>query len=152
MHDVRLRAITGDNWRQAILLEVDKTQTAFVPSNLFSLAQAVYEPGYYPCGVYHEGKMIGFVMYRGVEMGDYTLWYIARFMIDRFSQGQGLGRATLNAVLRRLRNRHSADGVLISYVPGNTAAKRLYTEMGFVDESLLWDDEICLVYRFAEAW
>lgn len=118
MPDVRLRTITGANWREAMMLEVDKAQTDFVPSNLFSLAQGAYEHGYFPCGVVDNadnGRMVGFVMYRALNFEDYTFWYIARFMIDRFQQGKGYGRGALHAVLRRFRLNLSVCAVFVSH-------------------------------------
>lgn len=148
MSHVTLRQITTENWRDAITLEVAESQQGLVASNLFSLAQAAYEPDYYPCGVYFEGRMVGFLMYRSLDFDGYTLWYVARLMIDRFHQGKGYGRGAMDAVMRRVKNRHKGDGLLISYVPGNLAAEKLYTSLGFVDEGAVWDDEICLVVRW----
>ena len=151
---VRLRTITADNWREAMMLEVAKAQTEFVPSNLFSLAQAAYEHGYFACGVVDNadnGRMVGFVMYRALDFEDYTFWYIARFMIDRFQQGKGYGRGALHAVLRRLRHRHNADAVMITVVPQNAPAIALYESVGFVATGATWDDEVCYVLRFDSA-
>ena len=92
--------------------------------------------------------MVGFLMYRALDFEGYTLWVVARLMIDRFHQGQGYGRGALDAVIRRVKNRHKGDGVLISYVPGNLPAEKLYMTMGFVDEGALWDGEICVVLRW----
>lgn len=147
--DIRLRAVDAGNWRQVITLEVNEDQQGFVASNLYSLAEAAYEPNLFPLAIYDETRLVGFAMIGFSVQGDYKLWYIMRFMIDRFMQRKGYGRAGMQAVLRRLRNRHSADGVLISYVPENTAAAALYASLGFVEEGLTWDDETLAVLRFA---
>lgn len=149
MADVILRGITAENWREAIVLEVDESQAGFVASNLFSLAQVAYEPNHYAVGVYDRAtaQMVGFCMYGYLDFDDYHLWYIARLMIDKYQQGKGYGRSALEAVIRRLRNRHSADGILITVVPENQVAKSLYAKLGFIDDGARWDNETVMLLR-----
>lgn len=149
MPEVALRTITEANWREAIVLEVDESQTGFVASNLFSVAQAAYEPNTYAVGVYDRAtaQMVGFCMYGYLKFGAYKLWYIARLMVDRHQQGKGYGRSALEAVIRRLRNRHDADGILITVVPENQRAKSLYAKLGFIDDGARWDDETVMLLR-----
>lgn len=148
MVDIELVPVDEHNWRRVMLLDVTEAQQGFVMSNLYSLAQAAYEPDYFPMAITADGREVGFVMLKLDEVGDYPLWTIARLMIDRFSQGRGYGRAALTAIIDYLRDEEAADGVLVSYVPENAAAARLYARLGFVDEGLTWEDETLVVLRF----
>ena len=148
MTELYLSEIDEDNWRAAMLLEPAPEQQAFLPSNLFSLAQAAYEPDFYPLAMYNDDDvMVGFAVLKLDEIGDYSLWSIARFMIDRLHQRKGYGRAGLDAICDMLED-DNADGVWVSYVKDNNAAAKLYASSGFVDEGLTWNDEIVVVLRF----
>lgn len=134
---VELRAITLDNVRAVCALEVDDGQTRFVAPNAVSLAEAYVCRDYRPLALYVEDAPVGFVMH---TTQDGELW-IFRFMIDRRRQGQGLGRAGMEAALRHLAESTPFDRVFLSYVPDNAAAERLYRSLGFATTGVMQDGE-----------
>lgn len=143
-----LTEIDEANWRAAMLLEPAPGQQTYLPSNLFSLAQAAYEPDFYPLAIYNDDDvMVGFAVLKLDEFDGYPLWSIARFMIDRLHQRKGYGRDALDAICDMLQD-DGADGVWVSYVAENAAAAKLYESAGFTDEGLTWNDEIVVVLRF----
>src|SRR6266496_4306391 len=100
---VTLREITRDNWRECIQVQVATSQTRFVASNLYSLAQSKYEPECVPLAVYDDEQMVGFVMYRPEDHGLAKIWFIDRLMIGEGHQKKGYGRAAMTLLIDRLR-------------------------------------------------
>ena len=79
-----------------------------------------------------------------VAKNNYTIW---RLMIDERFQGQGLGARAMEATLDYIRTWPCgmADCCWISYDPQNTAAKTLYTRMGFRENGEMDGDETVAV-------
>jgi diamine N-acetyltransferase len=139
MHDARhkievsLKPITADNWKGCIDLKVKDEQADFVPSNLYSIAEAQFYPQAAPLAIYSEqGQMVGFVLY-GVDVEN-GKWKIFRLMIDHAHQGKGYGRAAMKQVIERLRSRPDCNEILIAYQTDNDAARQLYASLGFIEE------------------
>jgi len=98
MTAVFLKPISADNWQECIGLKVKDEQANFVPSNLYSIAEAQFYPQAVPLAIYNEqDQMVGFVMY-GVDV-ESGKWKIFRLMIDRAQQGKGYGRAVMEQVI-----------------------------------------------------
>jgi diamine N-acetyltransferase len=132
---VVLKPVTVDNWQECIGLKVKEKQAGFLPSNLYSIAEAQFYPQAVPLAVYSEqGRMVGFVLY-GVDV-ETGKWKIFRLMIDRAHQGKGYGRAAMEQVIGRLRAQPGCSEILIAYQTGNDAARRLYASLGFIEETV----------------
>ena len=144
---VTLREITRDNWRECVDIRVDASQTQFVASNMFSLAQSKYEPECVPLAVYDDEQMVGFVMYKPEDYGLAKTWFIDRLMIGADHQKKGYGRAAMIALIDRLRSQPGYSAILISFVPGNDIAQKLYSDLGFKDTGEIEEGEH--VYRLA---
>ena len=142
---VTLQSITRDNWRECARMRVEASQVHFVASNLFSLAQAKYEPECVPLAVFSLEQMVGFVMYKPEDHGLAKIWFIERVMIGEGHQKKGYGRAAMTALIARLRSQTGYNAILISFVPGNTVAQKLYSDLGFKDTGEIEEGE--LVYR-----
>lgn len=142
---VTLREITRDNWEKCARLKVAPSQTHLVASNAYSLAQAHYEQECVPLAVYDDEQMVGFIMYRSEDYGLAKVWFIDRLMIAEGHQGKGYGRAAMTALLQHLRSQTGYTAILISFVPGNEVAKKLYSALGFKDTGEIEAGE--LVYR-----
>lgn len=142
---VTLREITRDNWRECARIRVEPTQVHFVASNLYSLAQSKFEPECVPLAVYDDEQMVGFVMYRPEDHGLAKIWFIDRLMIGEGHQKKGYGRAAMTALIERLRSQKGYNAILISFVPENKIAQKLYSDLGFKDTGEMEEGE--LVYR-----
>ena len=136
MTKITLKAITSDNWRECIKLEVTDEQSNWVASNVKSLAQSAFEPDdqLVPLGVYNNDTMVGFVMYGHPLHEERRVWAISRLMIDKAHQGKGYGRAAMKAVIQRISAEPDCDNIYISYEPDNIAAAKLYENLGFIDD------------------
>ncbi|MHA1929152.1 MAG: GNAT family N-acetyltransferase [Candidatus Thorarchaeota archaeon] len=91
---IALREINAENWIESFKLKVKDNQENFVATNAASTAQSKFAPFLECYGIYNDATMIGFTAF-GINPEDDTVW-IARFMIDQNSQGQGLLTATRN--------------------------------------------------------
>jgi len=133
--DVNLKPITVDNWKECIGLKVKDEQADFLPSNLYSIAEAQFYPQAVPLTIYSEqDQMVGFVMY-GVDV-ETRKWKIFRLMIDYVHQRKGYGRAAMEQVIDRLSAQPDCDQILIAYQTDNNAARRLYASLGFIEETV----------------
>ena len=136
---IELRAVTRENYREALRLEVAPEQERFVATNAVSLAQVAFEPGLTPLLAYAGETPVGFAMVERDEAAGQ--WWIPRVMIGADHQGKGHGRTLMRALLAWMRERHGCEEVLISYVPDNDVAARLYASLGFVPTGEVIDGE-----------
>src|SRR5690348_10609217 len=102
MPEVELRPIDKSNWQTCVRLKVVPGQENFVATNVYSLAQAAYEPILTPMGVYDGETMVGFVMYTNRAADDGRHW-IVRVMVGADYQRKGYGRAAMIALIERMR-------------------------------------------------
>ena len=152
MVTVHLREINRDNWQQAIRLGVAPDQERFVASNLYSIAEAIFNPTFVPLAIYHEAvytsrteTMVGFLMY-GTNPDNDELW-ILRLMVGHQYQGRGYGRAAMEEIIRRLKARPDGHEIFTSYEPGNLVAARLYRSLGFEDTGRIEHGELVVRLR-----
>ena len=146
MTTVYLREINRDNWKQAIRLDVAPEQKHFVASNLYSIAEAIFNPTYVPLAIYNETEtMVGFLMY-GTNPDNDELW-ILRLMVDQQYQGRGYGRAVMEEIIRRLQAKPDCREIFTSYEPGNHVVARLYRSLGFEDTGRIEDGELVVCLR-----
>ena len=140
---VELRDITESNYNDCLNLKVADNQRNFVASNTYSLAQAwVFYDTAYPFAIYADDTMVGFIMMGFCKpKGIYNIW---RFMIDEHFQGKGYGKAALLLAVKYLKEKHNANKVFLSFEPGNAAAEKLYSNIGFQRTGEVEDDEIVM--------
>ncbi|MBR3841147.1 MAG: GNAT family N-acetyltransferase [Erysipelotrichales bacterium] len=128
---MEFRKIDKTNYWDCMALTVDEGQTSFVADNKQSLVEAAYEDNLYTLGIYHEDIMVGFILY------DYddTIpgWSMSRFMIGKQFQGKGYGKKAVVAFLEYFKDRHNAEKIYISVSLDNTVARKMYSDIGFVE-------------------
>jgi diamine N-acetyltransferase len=132
---VSLRPVTAQNWRACAGLRVEKAQESFVPSNLYSLAEAQFYPDARPLAVFNGAdELVGFIMYgRDAESGR---WKIFRLMVDVAHQGRGYGTAAMEQVMRDLSSRPDGHEILVCYQDANDVARMLYAKLGFTEQTV----------------
>jgi diamine N-acetyltransferase len=130
---VKLLPVTSDNWLQCIELSLSPDQQDFVASNLYSIAEAQFYPSITLRAVAtREEHIVGFVVY-GLSPTSQQ-YKIVRLMVDHRHQGQGYGRAAMEAVIADILATTDANEVWLSYRSWNTAARRLYLSLGFREQ------------------
>ena len=141
--EVSLREVTRNNLRECINLKPSVEQQAFVAPNVISVAQSKVEKDWYPLCIYADNTMVGFTMY-GIDADDQKMW-ISRLMIDEKHQGKGYGKAAMLRLLSLIEKQHNCKEIFLSMEPENTAARKLYEKIGFVDTGKVIEGE--LVFR-----
>lgn len=138
-----LREVDSKNWYKLAKLKVADNQRNFVAQNAISLAQAKYEEGCTPLGIYLEEEPIGFCMYGHVDEGDEE--WVIRLMIDENFQSRGYGRTAMELLVGRMRSEVGKKDIYLSFEPENEWGRKLYESMGFLPDGRVVDGEI--VYR-----
>ncbi len=148
MPSIELRPITVDNWKACIALSVDASQQHFVPSNLYSIAEAQFYPSARSLAIYSPMHgLVGYVLY-GIDVTS-GLWKVFRLMIDQRYQRHGYGRAALRAVIAEIVAQALDTPILVTFHHENHAAHQLYRSVGFIDIDQR-DDLITAQYRSAD--
>lgn len=129
---VYLKQIDEDNFIDAFNLKLGSGQEAYVSHPIRSLAQAyVYRNQCTPFGIYHEDKMVGYVMViYDYDIPEYDIWHM---MIDASEQGHGYGRAALQQVLEYIKQKPfgASSRVALTCNKDNIIALALYQNIGF---------------------
>jgi diamine N-acetyltransferase len=138
MVTISLCEVTQDNWRDTLRLSVHPDQQRFIadyaPIAAIALAKAFVRPGglvWAPYAIYADADMVGFVelAYAPNSLDQYWVYH---FFIDRLYQGQGYGRAALQAFVQMIKEQHpSCRQIQLTVHPENHQAQRLYTSAGF---------------------
>lgn len=137
---IELRDIDGDNFREALDLEVTEEQSAWVAPTARYLALCAYGGVWQPLGAYADGELVGFAMW-ATDADDGSHW-IGGLLIDRRRQGAGYGRAAMEAIIEYLLGEQQATNLALSYSPDNSVARRLYASLGFVETGEREGEEI----------
>ena len=129
---VDLRKITKDNNEECFALKVADRQMNFVPSNIYSLAQAwVFQDTSFPFAIYDDNIMVGFIMLGYYEIKSYyTVW---RLMVDKNYQNKGYGRKALAHGVNFLIDNFKVAAIFLSVDPENNIARSLYRSLGFIE-------------------
>lgn len=142
MPRVTLLLLDRYNWEATLDLQLTEAQEAFVPSVLYSLAQAKFE-ALTPYGITAGEKMVGLLMY-----GNFGgICWINRLLIDARYQRQGIGKAAVQELLARLQTRPDCAEIRTSYSPENAAAAAFFQTMGFVPLDSPLPDEVVARYE-----
>jgi|SRR6478672_13158103 diamine N-acetyltransferase len=142
-NEVRLKDVTARNWHAVARLKLSPEQEDLVASNLYSIAQAKFDPNARPRAVYAGKELVGFLMYDAGDEKDKTREAsIYRFMIDRRHQGKGYGRAALTRALDEIKAIPGVRKISIGYMPENPVAKPFYGSFGFVEVGTDEDGEV----------
>ena len=144
-----LRAITADNWRDALRIRVQPDRLHFVasiePVALILLAKCAVNPDgqvWHPLLLVDDGVPVGIV---GVGLGGDVAW-VHHVLIDEAHQGRGLGRALMRLVAAWLPE--SVTRLGLNVVPANEVGWALYQSLGFTQVGTTLDGQaITLSYR-----
>ena len=136
--NITLRPVDSDNWRSVSALSVSKEQREFVAEPNLYLALCCYDT-WNPLAIYLNDAVIGFMMW-GID-DDKSCW-LGGIFVDQAQQRKGYGRKAVQVAIATLAKQTGASEFALSYLPTNTAAKHLYSSMGFVETGELEDDEL----------
>lgn len=126
---IRLIDIDPGNWR--LELEVAQEQKRYVANSMKILARAyAYRSARSRAYIiYSDDTPVGMVLYH--DEPELDAYIFSELLIDARYQGRGYGREATRLVLDAMK----ADGryrkVVLCYIEGNEAAKKLYESFGF---------------------
>lgn len=142
---VHLESVSPDNWRSG--LRVSDSQHDFVADSDAILARAY---------AYRDSRSEAYLIYDGDTPVGMSLHYdldeleeycLSQFFIDRRYQGRGLGTQAARLVLRKMEEDGRFDRVVLCYVEGDEAARRMYERLGFAHTGERDEDEIIMELR-----
>ena len=137
---ITLRQVDRDNWRAVVDLHITLAQQAMVSDVCRLLLLCHYEDMWRPLAVYRHEEIIGCLIW-GVDPADGSCW-LRGVRIDQRYQGQGYGRAAVQAALDLLASEHGRRHFVLAYNPANTVARHLYQTLGFVETDERMDGEV----------
>lgn len=150
---IKLESITVDNFEECLRLRVNDSQSKYIASNAYSLAEAyaltnhkLYKSITY--AIYNDNVMIGFifVIYQPIDKDDLSddedVYYLARIMIDYKYQGKGYGKKALDELIKLLKTKLYGDAktIVLSSNPNNQPAYSLFLSLGFKEMGINDDD------------
>ena len=142
---IRLENIDAGNWR--IPLSVSKAQEQYVASTTTILARAyAYRNARSQAlFIYEDETPVGMVLYHDEDSLD--AYIFSEILIDERYQRKGYGTTATKLVLARMKEDGRYHKVVLCYIEGNDAAKKLYDSLGFV-ETGRDEDEIIMELDF----
>lgn len=150
---IELRPPTRATLRQLWRLQIAPEQQDFVAPNLVTLAQAPYEGGAYPFGIWNGDEPVGFLalidmrqVHQPDEADNTNAAFLWRLMIASGHQGRGYGRFALNLCFDWARGM-CLPTIVTSAVEHNSVALRLYESAGFSRTGRITNGEVELSRR-----
>ena len=130
---VRLEPVTVNNRKACIALELAPSQKDFLPSNLYSIAEAQFYSEARSNVIYNsQDQLIGYALFgRDIFANK---WKIFRIMIDKSQQGKGYGKRAMKEIIAQISGEPDGNEILISYQDDNQVARKLYAKLGFVEQ------------------
>lgn len=144
--NISLRAVTRENWEEALELKVSQSQSHFVPSVAISLAKVHIKPDgndvvYIPFAIYHDNTMVGFIMHAYQEETSNMYW-INGFLIDEQYQHKGYGKVALTEMIDWIQNRfNKCEEIRLTVFRDNVIASSLYRKVGFLPTDIVYGEE-----------
>lgn len=129
--EVALGPVDASSWRAVAAVEPRPDQAQWVAPVTRYLCLCLYDGVWQPLAVRAGDDVVGFVMW-ALDEDEGSHW-IGGLVVDAAHQGRGIGRATVTALLRMFEGLEGHREAALSYEPGNTAARRLYASLGFVE-------------------
>ena len=128
---IRLEDIDTGNWR--VPLSVSKEQEQYVANTTTILARAYAYRNERSQAllIYEDDTPVGMVLYHDEDSMD--AYIFSEILIDERFQGKGYGTTTTKLVLERMKDDGKYHKVVLCYIEGNEAAKKLYESFGFVE-------------------
>ena len=139
---IRLETVGPDNWRPG--LRVSEAQKRFVADGAGLLARAY---------AYRNSRSNAYVIYNDAIPVGMALYYdcdalnaydFSQLFIDERYQGNGFGMEAARQILEIMKEDRKYDKVVLCYIDGNEAAKKMYEKLGFYLTGACDGDEIIM--------
>lgn len=97
--------------------------------------------------IYDEDLLIGFAMLKEFDNGCFFLW---DFAIDHKYQNKGYGINVLKELIIFMENSYNMHTITTTYVYGNDKIKYIYEKIGFIETSVVCENnihEVNMIYK-----
>jgi diamine N-acetyltransferase len=146
---VRLEPVTIENWKACIALELAQDQKNFLPSNLYSIAEAqFYEHARSRVICDEHEQVVGYALF-GRDIFT-NKWKVFRLMIDKSHQGRGYGEYAMREIIAQISKERDGNELLICYQDANQVARRLYAKLGFIEQEIDVEGKVTARLRLNE--
>ena len=137
-----LEEINPDNWRLG--LKVAKEQENYVASDFRMLARAYAYREYRSKAfvIYNDATPVGMAMY--YDCDELSAYDFSQLFIDERYQGNGYGYAAAAQIVERMKADGKFRKIILCYIEGNEAARKLYEKIGFYHTGEVDGDEIIM--------
>ena len=135
---IHLEEVGPDNWRLGLHVREDQRSYVSDSAGILARAYAYRESRSRALILYNDETSVGMAMYYDYE----DAYNLSQFFIDERYQGKGLGYQAAEMILQEMRVDGAHNRVILCYVAGDEAAKRLYLKLGFSHTGDDEDDEI----------
>jgi diamine N-acetyltransferase len=144
---IHLKEVTPDNWRLG--LSVSEEQKNFVSDSNRLLARAWAYKNHRSNAfvIYDDDTPVGMALYYDYDEG--KAYDFCQLFIDHRYQGKGFGLEAARQILELMKSDGKYDRVILCYIDGNEAAKRMYEKLGFTLTGDADGDEIIMEQYFA---
>ena len=97
--------------------------------------------------IYDKDLLIGFAMLKEFDNGCFFLW---NFAIDYKYQNKGYGINVLKELIIFMKNSYNMHKITTTYVYGNDKVKYIYEKIGFIETSVVCENnihEVNMIYK-----
>lgn len=126
-----LTDITPDNWRMELNVAESQKNWVADPAVLLARAYAYRHQNSRAFLIYNDETPVGMGLY--YDCPERNSYDISQIFIDQRYQGCGYGKAAIKLLLNDMRNEGKYSNVVLCYIEGNDAARKLYEQFDFVE-------------------
>ena len=142
---IHLETITPENWRLGLSVQDDQRRFVSDSARILARAYAYRENRSQAFVIYNNDLPIGMAMY--YELDDFKAYEFSQFFIDQRYQGNGFGFEAATQIIQMMKDDGKYDKVVLCYIEGNDAARKLYEKLGFKHTGEADGDEIIMELR-----
>lgn len=130
--------VDGDNWLTDLHVSGAQKEQVLDAMGILARAYAYRDEGSYAFFIYDNDAPIGMGLY--CDYPELESYELNQFFIDERYQRHGYGKAAMKLILEKLKQEGKYHKVVLWYMDGNDAAKRLYEHMGFSESGSIQDE------------
>ena len=139
---IHLETITPDNWRLGLSVREDQRHYVSDSFRILARAYAYRNDRSQAFVIYDDDIPVGMAMYH--DFDDWKAYDLSQFFIDQRYQRKGYGQKAAEIILEMMKADGKYDRVVLCYIDGDDAAKRLYEKLGFHHTGQVDEDEIVM--------
>ena len=139
---IHLETIRPDNWRLGLTVRDDQRRFVSDSAGILARAYAYRENRSKAFVIYNDDLPVGMAMYHDID--DIKAYDFSQFFIDQRYQGKGFGREAATQIIQLMKDDGKYDRVVLCYIDGDEAARKLYEKLGFKHTGEADGDEIIM--------